>query len=102
MTSGAIASIGETIEKDERIVVLPQAEFNRVKKHIHSGKIFAGYEEVVWHGKKHKVPTYQLLGEWADDVDKMVGSGLAEYAAGQYIKSPSLKVLLSKSKRGEK
>lgn len=102
MTSSAIASIGENIESGEKLVVLPRAEFNRVKKHIHSGKIFAGYEEVLFGGKKHKVPAYQLLGKWADDLDNVVEKGLMEYAAGQYVRGSSLKALILKSKRGRK
>ena len=102
MTSSAIALIGESIESGEKLVVLPQAEFSRVKKHIKSGKIFAGYEEVIWAGKKHKVPTYQLLGKWAEYLDNMVEEGLAEYAAGKCIKLSSLKELSAKPRRSGK
>jgi len=102
MTNSTIASIGESIGKDERLVVLPKAEFGRVKKYIKSGKIFAGYEEVISGGVKHRVPAYQLLGKWADDLDRTVKEGLAEYKAGKYIKSRSLKELILKSKRESK
>lgn len=91
MTNNAIASIGDAIAGNERLVVLPQSEFNRVKKHIHSGRIFAGYDEVKVGGKKHRVPVYQLLGKWADDLDKIVEEGMREYKEGKYFAAPSLK-----------
>ena len=91
MTSGAIATIGESIKKNERLLVLPQSEFNRVKAHIKSGKMFKGYEIVNWSGKKHVVPVYQLLGKWADDLDRTVADGVAEYEKGKLIRAHSIK-----------
>ena len=91
-----MATIGEAVEQNERLLVLPQSEFNRIKAHIKSGKLFSGYEVVKWGGEKHKVPIYQLLGKWANDLDKLVTAGLLEYKKGKTIRTQSLKSAVSK------
>jgi len=103
MTSSAIATIGENVSKNEKLLVLPQSEFNRVKTQIKSGKVFKGYEVVNFGGKKHKVPVYQLLGKWAEDLDDLVADGLYEYKQGKSIPARSLKeAVLQYGKRRSK
>ena len=95
MESTAIITIprkaAQKIAASDDLVLLPRREYERlVQKNKQPKATFLGYEEVVWQGKKHKVPSYQLYGKAAERLDMRVREGIREYRAGKTIKASSI------------
>ena len=95
MHSTAIITIprkaAQKIAATDDLVLLPRREYERlVQKQKQPKATFLGYEEAAWQGKKHKVPSYQLYGKAAEQLDSEVREGLAEYRAGETKKIKSL------------
>ena len=91
MNQTPIVTIPKRIAQQGDLVVLPRREYERlVQKQKQPKATFLGHEEVMWQGKKHKVPSYQLHGKAAERLDQEVKDALAEYKAGKTRKIKSL------------
>ncbi|MBI3335900.1 MAG: hypothetical protein HY001_05435 [Candidatus Portnoybacteria bacterium] len=52
--------------------------------------------------RERAIPTYQLHGKEAEELDKLVEEGLRDYEEGRTISAPSLREALNKYERGNK
>lgn len=86
-----ITTIPASVAVGNDFVLVPKREYDRLTKgRSRSLPTFIGYESVVWKGKKHRVPAYQLHGKAAERLDQEVREAMAEYKAGKTKKIKSL------------
>lgn len=86
-----ITTIPASVAVGNDFVLVPKREYDRLTKgQSRSLPTFIGYESMVWKGKKHSVPTYQLHGKAAERLDQEVREAMAEYKAGKTRKIKSL------------
>lgn len=86
-----ITTIPASVAVGNDFVLVPKREYDRLTKgRSRSLPTFIGYESVVWKGKKHSVPSYQLHGKAAERLDMRVREGMREYRAGETISASSV------------
>lgn len=95
-----ITTIPASVAVGNDFVLVSKREYDRLTKgSSRSLPTFIGYESVVWGGKKHNVPAYQLHGKAAERLDQEVREVMAEYKAWKTIAARSMGEALKKYAR---
>jgi len=81
-TKDSITISKEAVQRSGGVVVLPLKEYQNLQERA--------------------VPTYQLFGKKAEELDKLVEEGLRDYEAGNVIEASSLREALKKYAKADK